>query len=996
LVAIPVLSTCGGSEGGDDSPAALKVVLAPPANVQIGTTFPLEIQVVTASGSPVEAGAVPVTMEVTGGGRTLTGETTVATDAEGVAQFTGIAVTGTVGTFTLTATAPELAQAVTGSIMLTAGAPATIVIVTGDSQVTAVARSSDETRRVRVRDAQGNDVAGQPLVLTVTEGAGSLDYANGVTTRQVVTDSSGIATVGMWRMGNIVGVNRLSVAVQGEAGGPTVEFSARSTAGPLHYPLLTRLMPATPHLATTYPAPFKVVTTDAFGNPIAGAQVDFTSTGGLPITVYGGNGVTDSTGTFVPDSIRTDTVAGVYSLHVTYTYVPKDDGVQNDVVLATPADPFSRIVALTPELDLLRSTTTQIQYRTVDRFGNAVAQVHVDGTIVSGGGTFAVGGESQSTGDYKPSLTAQATAGDVVVRVWSPLVPDSTTDVTVHVRAPTGLVSIGPDSQVVTEGDSLGTAFQVKVIDANGDPVGGVPVAILAGAHIPALTRVTDSTGLAGFRFAPGVGAYRVSAKLVSPWVGGDTVSWMVRSIPGAPHHLQAEGAPITTTVGDTLAVGPRVSVRDKVGVRVGGVVVHFATSRGTIAVADVVTDSLGEASVTGWAMDTVAGIQTSTATVAGLTPLLLSVNAKVGPAFSLIKLSPGDPEGFIGERAGRGLRVEARDRFGNLAVGRQVTLSVIGGDAISLGETLTIPANGRVYVDGWILGLSLTGATVRVYADSAHLDAAVTARPLSPFAIVVRGVTPEYAGYFREAAYQWRRRITADIPDLTLSLPGGLCAPFQLPYTGTIDDLIIDVSIGPIDGPGAILGGATPCFIRTASKLPLLGVMQFDDADLAVLEADGTLGDVITHEMGHVLGIGSLWSTDSVVAGAGTSNPVYKGAGGIAGWATIGGGATGSTFPLIENSGGPGTADVHWREATVPSELMTGYLSAAVNPMSALTIKSLTDLGYTVNASSADPYTVFTAPPAAPGGHRPVRIHDLVGRPKFEIDRSGRVKPIP
>ena len=35
---------------------------------------------------------------------------------------------------------------------------------------------------------------------------------------------------------------------------------------------------------------------------------------------------------------------------------------------------------------------------------------------------------------------------------------------------------------------------------------------------------------------------------------------------------------------------------------------------------------------------------------------------------------------------------------------------------------------------------------------------------------------------------------------------------------------------------------------------------MSFDTADLAQMAADGTLVDVITHEMGHVIGIGTIW----------------------------------------------------------------------------------------------------------------------------------------
>lgn len=36
------------------------------------------------------------------------------------------------------------------------------------------------------------------------------------------------------------------------------------------------------------------------------------------------------------------------------------------------------------------------------------------------------------------------------------------------------------------------------------------------------------------------------------------------------------------------------------------------------------------------------------------------------------------------------------------------------------------------------------------------------------------------------------------------------------------------------------------------------MGFMQFDTADLRHMENEGTLVDVITHEMGHVLGIGT------------------------------------------------------------------------------------------------------------------------------------------
>ena len=54
---------------------------------------------------------------------------------------------------------------------------------------------------------------------------------------------------------------------------------------------------------------------------------------------------------------------------------------------------------------------------------------------------------------------------------------------------------------------------------------------------------------------------------------------------------------------------------------------------------------------------------------------------------------------------------------------------------------------------------------------------------------------------------------------------------------------------------------------------------MQFDTADMAMMETGGMLQGVIMHEMGHVLGIGTLWQSQGLVSGVGGANPVYVGA---------------------------------------------------------------------------------------------------------------------
>lgn len=132
---------------------------------------------------------------------------------------------------------------------------------------------------------------------------------------------------------------------------------------------------------------------------------------------------------------------------------------------------------------------------------------------------------------------------------------------------------------------------------------------------------------------------------------------------------------------------------------------------------------------------------------------------------------------------------------------------------------------------------------------------------------------------------------------------------------------------------------------------------MEFDTADLASIQQSGLLFSVILHEMGHVLGIGTIWQDKGLLSGAGTSDPIFTGANATAQYNQIFG--TSALGVPVEAGGGAGTALAHWRETVLQSELMTGYAGPGVNlPLSRITVGSLQDLGYTVNYAAADPYT--------------------------------------
>jgi hypothetical protein len=245
----------------------------------------------------------------------------------------------------------------------------------------------------------------------------------------------------------------------------------------------------------------------------------------------------------------------------------------------------------------------------------------------------------------------------------------------------------------------------------------------------------------------------------------------------------------------------------------------------------------------------------------------------------------------------------------------------------------------------------------------------------MSAFDIVIEYVgTPPSASQqavFAAAVSRWRQVITGDLADVVVNQPATGCGGGTPAINETVDDLKIYVEVVAIDGVGSVLGSAGPCFIRTGSNLTVVGKMRFDSADLTSLENSGSLQAVILHEMGHVLGVGTLWTTFSLLTGAGTIDPYYTGAEGVAQCLSIDTTAcTGNRVP-VENTGGGGTADAHWRESIFTNELMTGFLNVGSNPMSVFTIGSLKDFGYVVNLSAADSYT---APMIV--GPTPPKIH--------------------
>ena len=312
---------------------------------------------------------------------------------------------------------------------------------------------------------------------------------------------------------------------------------------------------------------------------------------------------------------------------------------------------------------------------------------------------------------------------------------------------------------------------------------------------------------------------------------------------------------------------------------------------------------------------------------------------------------------------------------------------SRVGDSGYDADTVVRIAGATRDNSDNVASGVVSSGmAYVRVSGASAtHYDLAVwllePTESDTSFDIEFRylGTQPTTAqkSIFRAAADVWEEVVTGDlgrriITDSELECEDGDPSTFG----DAVDDLRIDIRLREIDGPTKTLAIAGPCAVRTGG-LPLIGEVTIDTADLTRIGTEG-LRRTVVHEIAHVLGYGTSDQWLGLLRNSAVeyekNNPDaeelpdthFVGTAAVSAFDELLAGATysGARVPVENDTEeyGIGGLDGHWREAVFGDELLTATISAdpqVSQPLSKVTIASLADLGYRVDYTKADSYSL-------------------------------------
>ena len=481
----------------------------------------------------------------------------------------------------------------------------------------------------------------------------------------------------------------------------------------------------------------------------------------------------------------------------------------------------------------------------------------------------------------------------------------------------------------------------------------------------------------------------------------GVSASLPVVVLPPAIATLTYPTTSYTMTEGDTLTI-PAPTVTDRTGAVVTGRSPSYTANTTNVYVTS-----------TGHVTAQQAGTSIVTATL-DTAHAQLTFTVQAAP-IGQVKLVPSVLDLGVGHTIAT--QASAVGSRGKQLLGRTYTYTIDNASVASVSTT------------GIVTGIAPGKANLTVATGAGSVNVPISVAQLAPggFKIDVRfvgKVSQAVQTAALAAAARWEQVVSAPLIPYHIVTQANDCGPGTPAVDTTETSLLVIVQSDSIDGVGKTAGLGGPCVIRDdPPQFTALGTITVDSADASSIQQQGVLTALLTHEMGHILGIGTLWSDGTVrdsdtffpntAAGLSGPDPVFIGPLARAAYAQLGFSVDSARGVPIENQGtvGDGTRGAHWRASVFGHELMTGTLHDGLDPLSRVTIEALADFGYTVVPEAADDFSVMNANnPGAPvqpslSRNPPLRgnvvtapgvpIRETILYPRFTVTRNGVMKRI-
>ncbi len=179
------------------------------------------------------------------------------------------------------------------------------------------------------------------------------------------------------------------------------------------------------------------------------------------------------------------------------------------------------------------------------------------------------------------------------------------------------------------------------------------------------------------------------------------------------------------------------------------------------------------------------------------------------------------------------------------------------------------------------------------------------------------------------------------------------------IPYSSFNGAHALNINVTGVDSAQQWLAAAKNTNGQTDAKgnwMPTTGEMKINTSYTGTFDNNPQyLKDIVTHEMGHVLGIGTLWETHGHSLINNSTNAYQADSYAGKAYGEVLGTYAPTAVPVEAGTHG------HWDENTFGAELMTPYAESVGTklPLSEITVASLRDIGWNVNYGAAENYSV-------------------------------------